>query len=196
MCKQKTISKLSTDLALEEVERVIARNRSSRTAGSSSSSSSCGLQDTRHLLGDDSLTSLSTVVKGRARAASLNGVARKELPYICLGRLFSCCGWCPTEKNSGGPRSRDLDLEPPPRKPDSWFVAASEGVEDKKKRRHQDLIVVDAGPGVTLPPSRCDVFGFDGTHQAVQARIRREPTGPEVAAPAVARYSIDPRPHQ
>jgi hypothetical protein len=70
----------------------------------------------------------------------------------------------------------------------AFLVAASDGVLDKKGRRHQDLIVVDNDPGVTLEPERCNVTGFDGAHQAVQARIIHAPTGPLSleAAPAAA----------
>ena len=46
--------------------------------------------------------------------------------------------------------------------------------------------MADADPGVTFAPIRSDVIGFDSVHQAVQARLCREPTGPEVAASAAA----------
>ena len=69
----------------------------------------------------------------------------------------------------------------------AFLIAASEGVVDTQGRRHQDLIVVDADLGVTrlasgewtsslkLAPTRCDVISFDGSHQAVQACLCREP---------------------
>ena len=62
-------------------------------------------------------------------------------------------------------------------------VAASNVVEAD---RHQDLIVVDADPGVTMEPIGCDVVGFDRAHKAVQARIAAVSASPEVAASAAA----------
>ena len=62
-------------------------------------------------------------------------------------------------------------------------VAASNVVE---AYRHQDLIVVDADPGVTMEPIGCDVVGFDRAHKAVQARIAAVSASPEVAASAAA----------
>ena len=63
------------------------------------------------------------------------------------------------------------------------LLAASDGVLNNQGRRHQDLILVEGRPGITLKDISCDVFGFDGTHQAVQARLCRDP---EVAASAAA----------
>ena len=65
-----------------------------------------------------------------------------------------------------------------------FYVAANEGVKDKQGRLHQDLVLVDADrvPDVTLTPIRSDVRGFDGVHQAVQARICSQ--GPAAAASA------------
>ena len=68
----------------------------------------------------------------------------------------------------------------------AFLVATSEGVVDNQNRLHQDLVVVGDVGGLTLQSVRENVFGFDNTHQAVRARIDREPTGPEVAAPAAA----------
>ena len=55
----------------------------------------------------------------------------------------------------------------------AFYVAANEGVVDSQGRLHQDLVLVDADrvPGVMLTPIHSDVRGFDGVHQAVQARI-------------------------
>merc|ERR1712026_550283 len=85
----------------------------------------------------------------------------------------------------------------------AFCMAANEGVKDKQGRLHQDLVLVDADrvPDVTLTPIRSDVRGFDGVHQAVQARICSQgpaaaaSAGPEVAASAAAstRGSIPPR---
>ncbi len=58
------------------------------------------------------------------------------------------------------------------------LIAASDGVWDNNGWLHQDLIVVDADPGVRMAPIRSDVIGFDRSHQAVRARIRREPPKP------------------
>ena len=58
------------------------------------------------------------------------------------------------------------------------LIAASDGVWDNNGRLHQDLIVVDADPGVRMAPIRSDVIGFDRSHQAVRARIFREPPKP------------------
>ena len=68
----------------------------------------------------------------------------------------------------------------------AFLVAASEGLVDNQNRLHQDLVVVGDVGGLTLQSVPENVFGFDNTHQAVRARIDREPTGPEVAAPAAA----------
>ena len=57
-----------------------------------------------------------------------------------------------------------------------FHIAASEGVMDRAGRLHQDLIVVDASPGVALVPSRSAVFSCDGFHQAVRAHIYCEPS--------------------
>ena len=59
----------------------------------------------------------------------------------------------------------------------AFFLTASEGVVDQQGRRHQDLVMVDRVPGVTLEPIPCDVKGFDQVHQAIRARVCREPTG-------------------
>merc|ERR1712026_258081 len=66
----------------------------------------------------------------------------------------------------------------------AFCMAANEGVKDKQGRLHQDLVLVDADrvPDVTLTPIRSDVIGFDGVHQAVQARICSQ--GPAAAASA------------
>ena len=62
----------------------------------------------------------------------------------------------------------------------AFLVASSAGLVDNQNRLHQDLVVVG---GVGGPEY---VIGFDNTHQVVRARIYRQPTGPEVAAPAAA----------
>ena len=59
----------------------------------------------------------------------------------------------------------------------AFLVATSEGVVDNQNRLHQDLVVVGDVGGLTLQSVRENVFGFDNTHQAVRARIDREPTG-------------------
>ena len=69
----------------------------------------------------------------------------------------------------------------------------------KQGRRHQDLIIVDADArGVTVKPRISDVKGFDGVHQAVQARLIRNPTqsgpGPEAAGRAPAAASAEAAP--
>ena len=66
----------------------------------------------------------------------------------------------------------------------AFCMAASQGVTDSQGRLHQDLVLVDADrvPDVTLTPIRSDVRGFDGVHQAVQARICSQ--GPAAAASA------------
>jgi len=69
--------------------------------------------------------------------------------------------------------------------PRALFVTASEGVVDMQGRLYQDLILVDADAGVTVAP-RIDFRGFDLVHQAVRARLSRNPAGTEAAAPAAA----------
>ena len=66
----------------------------------------------------------------------------------------------------------------------AFCMAASQGVMDSQGRLHQDLVLVDADrvPDVTWTPIRSDVRGFDGVHQAVQARICSQ--GPAAAASA------------
>ena len=68
----------------------------------------------------------------------------------------------------------------------AFLVATSAGLVDNQNRLHQDLVVVGDVGGLTLQSVPENVFGFDNIHQAVRARIDREPTGPEVAAPAAA----------
>ena len=74
-----------------------------------------------------------------------------------------------------------------------FFLAASKGIKDREGRLHQNLIVVDADAGVTLAPIRSDVIGFNRIHQAVQARICREPSGPEAAPPPAVRRQVQRR---
>ena len=66
-----------------------------------------------------------------------------------------------------------------------YHLAASPGIWDNG-RCHHDLIAVDADRGVEMVKIHCNIIGFDGTHQAVRARLSHEPTGREVAAPAAA----------
>ena len=68
----------------------------------------------------------------------------------------------------------------------AFLVASSAGLVDNQNRLHQDLVVVGDVGGLTLESVPEYVVGFDNTHQAVRARIYREPTGPAEAASAAA----------
>ena len=66
----------------------------------------------------------------------------------------------------------------------AFYMAANEGVVDEDGRLHQDLVLVDADRvrHVNVTPIPSDLTGFDGVHQAVQARICSQ--GPAAAASA------------